>query len=433
MNERDFRTESIHAGQSAEGAGQTGARAPPIHQTTSYVFPDAESAAERYQLTGAGHLYSRVSNPTVQTLEKRLTSLCNGAGAVATDSGMAALDALTLVTASAGDNIVYATDTYGGTATYFETIAPRRGIEPRSVPTRECSAYEEAIDDSTAYIHVETIGNPSLVTPDFERLATVADAASVPLVVDNTFGTPALCRPIEYGADIVWHSTTKWIHGSGTTVGGAVIDGGSFDWAKAGYDELGAESPAYEDITFTEAFPEAPLAAAIRYRALRGLGNQQTPFDAWQTLQGIETLPLRVREHAQNAAIVADYLDDHPGVEWVSYPGLASHPTHETADQYLDGGYGGVVTFGLTGDGYTAGRRFCEAVELTSFLANIGDAKTVVVHPASTTHAQLSPSEQAAAGVKPELLRLSVGIEKPADILADLEAGIEAATGETGT
>jgi len=446
-------TRAVHAGQE-EPDPATGARAPPIHQTTSFVFPDAEEAAARYALEREGDLYSRISNPTVRTLEKRLASLEGGAGAVATDSGMAALDSITLVLARAGDNVVCSTDTYGGTTTYLSTTAERRGIEARFVPTTDYDAYEEQVDADTAYVHLETIGNPSLVTPDFERVAAIAHNHDVPLVVDNTFATPALCRPLEHGADVVWNSTTKWLHGSGTTVGGVVVDGGDFDWAAGGYDELAGENPAYDDVDFSERFSEAPLAAAVRLRALRTLGNQQTPFDAWQTLQGVETLSLRMRQHCENAEIVADYLADHDAVAWVAYPGLESHETHDNAARYLgDGaggddaagddedqatdagspaptdvdGYGGMIAFGLE-EGFEAGKRFCEEVELASFLANVGDAKTLVIHPASTTHAQLTAEEQREAGVSPDLLRLSVGIEDPTDILADIDAGIEAAT-----
>jgi len=421
-----FRTQSVHAGRSPEPGSR--AAAPPIHQTTSYLFEDAEMAAKQYALEHESYVYSRIANPTVERLETQLAELAGGTGAVATDSGMAALDALTLVLAKAGENVVCSTDTYGGTTAYLSETASRRGIEARFVPTLEYEAYEEAIDENTAYVHVETIGNPSLVTPEFERVAAIAHERDVPLVVDNTFATPALCRPLEHGADVVWHSTTKWLHGSGTTVGGVVIDGGEFDWAAGEYEEIAGENPAYDGVDFSRDFPDAPLAAAIRFRALRSLGNQQTPFDAWQTMQGIETLPLRVERHAENAAIVAEHLAEHDEVAWVTYPGLESHPTHETASRYLDGGYGGMVAFGLE-DGYEAGRRFCEETELAQFLANVGDARTLVIHPASTTHAQLSPEEQREAGVTPDLIRLSVGIEEPADILADIEAGIEAATG----
>jgi O-acetylhomoserine (thiol)-lyase len=440
-------TRAVHAGEEAPEPA-TGARVPPIHQTSSYVFPDADDAAARYALERGGHLYSRISNPTVEVLEERLASLEGGTGAVATDSGMAALDSLTLVLARAGDNVVCSTDTYGGTTTYLSTTAERRGIEARFVPTLDYDAYEEQIDEDTAYVHLETIGNPSLVTPDFERVAEIAHERDVPLVVDNTFATPAICRPLEHGADVVWNSTTKWLHGAGTTIGGVVVDGGDFDWAAGGYEELAGENPAYDGVDFSERFSEAPLAAAVRLRAVRSLGNQQTPFDAWQTLQGVETLSLRMRQHCENAAIVAEYLEEHDDVAWVAYPGLESHETHEEAARYLGDppdddtgygtevgsgagtnvdGYGGMIAFGLE-DGFEAGKRFCEEVELASFLANVGDAKTLVIHPASTTHAQLTPEEQREAGVSPDLIRLSVGIEDPADVLADLDAGIAAAT-----
>ncbi|WP_435359996.1 O-acetylhomoserine aminocarboxypropyltransferase/cysteine synthase family protein [Haloarchaeobius sp. DFWS5] len=424
-----FDTRTVHAGQEPDPA--TGARAPPLYQTTSYVFPDADDAAARYALDREDHVYSRISNPTVETLEKRLAALHDAPGAVATASGMAALDGLTFVLAEAGDNVVCSTDTYGGTTSYLSKAASRRGIEARFVETLDYEAYEEAVDENTAYVHVESIGNPSLVTADFERVADIAHEAGAPLVVDNTFATPALCHPIEHGADIVWESTTKWLHGSGTTVGGVVVDGGTFDWGAHAedYPEVGGENPAYQGVDFSTY--DAPVAAAVRYRALRALGNQQSPFDAWQTLQGLETLGLRMTRHCENATIVAEHLADHDEVAWVTYPGLADHPTHENASEYL-AGYGGMIAFGLE-DGFEAGKRFCENVEITSFLANIGDAKSLVIHPASTTHAQLSEEEQRAAGVRPDMLRFSVGIEDPADILRDVEAAIEAATTGSAT
>ncbi len=438
--ETDISTRSVHAGQERPDES-TGARAPPLHQTTSYVFEDADRAADLYALDAEDHIYSRMSNPTVETLEERLASLEGGTGAVATASGMAALDAATLVLAETGDNVVCSTDTYGGTTAYLSNTAARRGIEARFVDTLDYDAYAEAIDDDTAYVHVETIGNPSLVTPDFERVADVAHDRGVPLVVDNTFATPYLCRPLERGADVVWNSTTKWLHGSGTTVGGVLVEDGDFPWGEHGYEEVAGDNPAYHDTDFSRDFPDAPFTAAVRYRSLRSLGDQQSPFDAWQTLQGLESFPLRMDRHCENAAIVAEYLADHDDVAWVTYPGLADHETHDEASEYLDGGYGGMIAFGLDGGdaepsdrgsdsrgGYEAGKAFCENVELASFLANIGDAKTLVIHPASTTHGQLSPEEQRQAGVTTDLVRLSVGIEDPADILADIERGIESAT-----
>jgi O-acetylhomoserine (thiol)-lyase len=424
--ERGVATESVHAGEDPDPA--TGARAVPIHQTSSYVFEDADSAAELYALEREGDVYSRISNPTVRALEERITTLEGGTGAVATASGMAALDAAALLLTEPGDNVVAAADAYGGTTAYLSHTAGRRGVETRFVETLSYDGYREAIDDDTAFVHVETVANPSLVTPDFERLAAICEEHAVPLFVDNTFATPALCRPIEHGADLVWESTTKWLHGGGTTVGGALVDGGSFPWGEypERYPELGGENPAF-GVNFAERFGDRAFAMAARQRSVRSLGTLQSPFDAWSTLQGMETLPLRMDRHCENARVVAEYLADHPAVEWVTYPGLSDHPTHAAASEYLDG-YGGMVAFGLAG-GYDAGRRFCESVELASFLANVGDAKTLVIHPGSTTHAQLSPEEQREAGVTPDLVRLSVGIETPADLLADLDRAIDRATG----
>jgi O-acetylhomoserine (thiol)-lyase len=426
MSDDGFRTRSLHAGQTPDPG--TGALAPAIHQTTSYMFEDADRAADLYALEAEGHVYSRISNPTVGVLEDRLADLEGGVGAVATASGMAAIDSATTLLAEAGDNVVASADMYGGTSSYLTNTAPRRGTETRVVDTLDYEAYAEAIDEDTAYVHVETVANPSLKTPDFERVAEVAHDHAVPLVVDNTFGTPALCRPIEHGADVVWESTTKWIHGSGTTVGGILVDGGTFPWAHpdADYPEMAGENPAF-GVDFSERFGERAFAQAARHRAVRPLGNQQSPFDAWQTIQGLETLPLRMERHCENARAVAEFLRDHPAVGWVLYPGFEDHPTHDNAAEYLDGGFGGMVTFGLA-DGFAASKRLCEEVELASFLANIGDAKTLIIHPASTTHAQLSEDEQRAAGVEPEMLRLSVGIEDADDVIDDLDRGIARAT-----
>jgi O-acetylhomoserine (thiol)-lyase len=420
---RGFETRSLHAGQAPDPA--TGSRAPPLYQTTSYVFEDADTAADLYALEAEGNVYSRISNPTVEVLEDRLADLESGVAAVATASGMAALDAATTVLAGVGDNVVAAADTYGGTRSYLAHTAGGRGVEARFVDTLDYEGYEEAIDSDTAYVHLETIGNPSLVTPDFETVADIAHENGAPLFVDNTFATPHLCRPLEHGADLVWESTTKWVHGSGTTVGGVLVAGGSFPWAEHAekYPEIATENPAFQGVNFSERFGEEAFARVARHRGVRTLGNQQAPFDAWQTIQGLETLPLRMERHCENAAVVAEYLDDHPDVAWVTYPGLEAHPTHEEATEYLDGGYGGMIAFGLDG-GYEASRQFCEGVELASFLANIGDAKTLVIHPASTTHAQLSEAEQRESGVRPDMVRLSVGIEDPADIVADIEGAL---------
>jgi len=422
-DEYEFGTRCVHSGIAPDPA--TGARAPPLYQTTSYVFDDAAHAASLYALEDDGDVYSRISNPTVAALERRLADLEGGTGALATASGMAALDSATLVLAEAGDNIVSASSIYGGTHAYLTHTAARRGIEARFVPTLEYDEYESAIDENTAYVHIETIGNPSLVTADIERVGEIAHASGVPLFVDNTFATPALCRPLERGADLVWESTTKWLHGSGTTVGGALVDGGTFPWGE--YPEKFAEiceNAAFGGLDFTERFGDRGFVEAARQRGVRSLGGAQSPFDAWQTLQGLETLHLRMERHSENALAVAEFLEGHPAVAWVAYPGLESHETHANANRYLEGGYGGMIAVGLEG-GYEAGKRLCEGTELASFLANVGDAKTLVIHPASTTHAQMTESEQRASGVTPDLVRLSVGIEDPRDIVADIQSVLE--------
>ncbi|MFT4922280.1 MAG: O-acetylhomoserine (thiol)-lyase, partial [Haloarculaceae archaeon] len=374
-------------------------------------------------------VYSRLMNPTNAALEERIASLEGGVGAVATASGMAALDVTTFLLASAGDNIVTSSALYGGTYTYLTHSVERRGVSTRFVDPLDYEGYAEAIDEDTAYVHLETIGNPALVTPDIQRIADIAHDHGVPLFVDNTFATPYLCRPLEHGADLIWESTTKWLTGNGTTVGGVVVDGGSFPWAEHAekYPEIAQDNPAYHGINFAERFGDAAFTFAAITRGLRDLGDQQSPFDAWNTLQQTESLPLRMDRHCENAAVVAEYLDDHDDIAWVNYPGLEGHETHEEASEYLDGGYGGMLTFGLEA-GYEAARATVEEADLASLVANVGDAKTLVIHPASTTHQQLTEEEQQAAGVTPDMVRLSVGIEDPADIVADLEVAIEAAT-----
>ena len=421
-----FGTRCVHAGQRPDP--ETGAVAPPLYQTSSYAFGSADRAADLYAMEEEGNIYSRFDNPTVRMLEARLADLESGVDAVATGSGMAALDATTLVLAEAGDNIVSASSIYGGTHSYLTKTASRRGIEARFVDTLDYDAYAEAIDENTAYVHIETIGNPSLVTPDIQKVADVAHEQDTPLFVDNTFATPYLCRPLEHGADLVWESTTKWIHGSGTTIGGIIVDGGTFPWSDHAekYPEIGGENPAFGK-NFTEAFGDRAFSVAARQRGVRSLGDGQAPFDAWETLQGTETLAVRMERHCENATRVAEWLGDHEDVAWVTYPGLESHETHDNAAQYLDGGYGGMIAFGLEG-GFEAGKTLCEETELAQFIANIGDAKTLVIHPASTTHAQLTEAEQRESGVTPDLIRLSVGIEDAKDIIADLQTGIEAAT-----
>jgi len=435
MTDDDIYTDALHAGQQPDPA--TGSRAPPIYQTTSYVFEDDEHAAELFALedepmayaaayTGK-NIYSRIMNPTTMMLENRLAKLEGGIGSITTASGMASLDLATFLLAEAGDNIVSASALYGGTYTYLTHTADRRGIETRFVDTLDYEAYEEAIDEETAYVHAETIGNPALVTPDLERLGEIADDHGVPLFIDNTFATPYLCNPFEHGANLIWHSTTKWIHGSGSTIGGALVDGGNFEWGDSDYPEIAADNPAYHGVNFAEKFGEAAFTFAARARGLRDLGNQQSPFDGWVTMQKLESLPMRMQRHCDNAMAVAEYLEDHPAVAWINYPGLESHETHDNATEYLDNGYGGMITFGLA-NGYEGGRQICREVELASLLANVGDAKTLIIHPASTTHQQLTEDEQKASGTTPDMVRLSVGLEATDDIIADLDQAIDAAT-----
>ncbi|WP_222919855.1 O-acetylhomoserine aminocarboxypropyltransferase/cysteine synthase family protein [Natrinema sp. SYSU A 869] len=434
-----FATNSVHAGQEPDPT--TGARAPPLYQTTSYQFEDTEHAAALFGLEEAGNIYSRIMNPTNAMLEERIATLEGGVDALATSSGMAAFDLATFILAEVGDNIVSSSSLYGGTYTYLTHTVEKRGIETKFVDTLEYDAYEEAIDDDTAFVHLETIGNPALVTPDIERIADIAHDHDVPLFVDNTFATPYLCRPLEHGADLVWNSTTKWIHGAGSTVGGVLVDGGSFPWEEGNYPEITEPNPAYHGVNFRETFGDMAFSVVARTRGLRDLGNQQAPFDAWVTLQKLESLPLRMEKHCDNAMVVAEYLEDHSNVSWVNYPGLESHETHENATEYLDGGYGGMITFGLEGadgsdtdpsaretssrTGYDAAETVCNEVDLTSLLANVGDAKTLIIHPASTTHQQLTEEEKLAGGVTDDLVRLSVGIEDVDDVIADLDQAIE--------
>ncbi len=422
-------TLAVHAAQeSADPA--TNARAVPIYATTSYVFDNAEHAADLFALRTFGNIYSRIMNPTNDVFEKRVAALERGVAAVATASGQAAQTLAILNLAQAGDNVVASTALYGGTVALFAHTLPRLGIRTKFVDIHNLDEVRAAIDERTRAVYVETLGNPRLDVPDFRALADVAHANGLPLVVDNTFATPILCRPIEHGADIVLHSATKWIGGHGTAIGGIVVDGGTFDWGHAGrfrafYQE---PDPAYHGLTFGQAFGNvggANIAFAIRLRValLRDIGAALSPFHSFLFLQGLETLPLRMERHCRNALQVAEFLADHPLVTWVSYPGLATHPTHARAKRYLAGGFGGVLTFGVRG-GADAARRVASHTKLFSLLANVGDAKSLIIHPWTTTHEQLSDAERAAAGVTADLVRLSVGIEDVEDLLRDLDQAL---------
>lgn len=416
-----FDTRALHAGHVPDA--ETGARAVPIWQTTSYVFQDTDHAARLFALEEFGNIYTRIMNPTTDVLEKRVAALEGGAAGLAFSSGMAAISATLLTLAGQGDEIVSTTRLYGGTVTLFTATLPRMGINVRLVDSDDAEAFAEAITDRTKAVFVETIGNPKLTVPDLAPIAEAAHARDVPLVVDNTTASPALCRPIEHGADIVVHSLTKYLGGHGNSIGGLVVDSGRFPWDSGRFPDFVEPDPSYHGLKFYETFGEIAFAVRARTRMLRDLGGCLSPTNAFLVIQGVETLSLRMARHSENALAVANFLADHDGVTWVLYPGLEDHPAYERAVKYLPDGQSGLVGFGIKG-GAEAGRRFIDALDLFSHLANIGDARSLAIHPASTTHQQLSEEEQAAAGVKPDFVRLSVGIETIDDVLADLDQAL---------
>jgi O-acetylhomoserine (thiol)-lyase len=421
-------TLAVHAGQTPDPT--TGACAVPIYQTASYVFQDAAHAGRLFGLQEFGNIYTRIMNPTNDVFEKRVAALEGGAAGLATASGMAA-ETLALTTlASAGDEMISTTSLYGGTYTLLRYTFQRLGITVRFVDADDFVGLRALINDKTRAIYTETLGNPKLDVADIEKLAAIAHEHGLPLVIDNTAASPALVRPIEWGADIVINSATKFLGGHGTTIGGVIVDAGKFDWAASGrFKNFTEPDPSYHGLSYTEAFGPLAFILKARVQGLRDTGAALSPHSAFLLLQGIETLHLRLERHSENALAVARHLEQHPGVEWVNYPGLESSPYYKRALKYLPSGRGGLVTFGIKG-GYEAGRKLIDALKLFSLLANIGDAKSLVIHPASTTHQQLSVEEQADAGVTPELVRLSVGIEDIRDILADLDQAIEAANGQ---
>ena len=425
---RGLGTRAVHAGQETPDPA-TGARAVPIYASTSYVFDSPEHAAELFGLRQFGNIYTRIMNPTNDVFERRVAALEGGVAAVATASGQAAQTLTLLNLASAGDSIVASSSLYGGTWALLRHTLPRLGITTRFVSGGPAAA-EAAIDDTTRALYLETIGNPALDVPDFEAWAAVAHRHGIPLVVDNTFATPIHCRPLEHGADIVIHSATKWIGGHGTSIGGVVVDGGRFDWGKAERFRAHFQDPdpSYHGLRFAETFGDIAFAIRLRTVLLRDVGPALSPFNAFQFLQGLETLHLRMARHSENALRVARFLEGHPAVEWVRYPGLPSHPTHAQAARYLEGGFGGVLTFGVRG-GEAGARGVIDATQLFSLLANVGDAKSLVIHPWSTTHEQLTEEERRTAGVTPELIRLSVGIEDGEDLVADLDQALQGAIG----
>ncbi|WP_409302545.1 O-acetylhomoserine aminocarboxypropyltransferase/cysteine synthase family protein [Peribacillus sp. SCS-155] len=422
-----FETLSVHGGLQADPV--TGARALPIYPSNAFLFKDTEHAANLFGLKEEGYIYTRIHNPTVTVFEERVALLEGGIGALAVSSGMAAITLAILNLASAGDEIVSASTLYGGTYNLFANTLPRYGIKVHFVDAADPENFRRAITPKTKAIFGETIGNPSLQVLDIETVASIAHDAGIPLIVDNTFATPYLCRPIDFGADIIVHSATKWLLGNGTTLGGIIVDAGKFDWNSPKFPSFIEPDPSYDNLVYSEALGSAAYIAKARVQLLRDLGPSLSPHSAFQFTLGLETLHVRMKEHIANTKKVVEYLEAHPAVNWISYPGNADHPDKGLADKYLPKGAGAVVTFGISG-GREAGAKLINAVKLWSHVANVGDAKSLIIHPASTTHQQLGAEDLAKSGVTEELVRLSVGIENVEDLIDDLEQAIENASGK---
>jgi O-acetylhomoserine (thiol)-lyase len=425
-----FRTRALHAGGQPDAA--TGARAVPIYQTTSFVFEDTADAADLFALQKFGTIYTRIANPTTSAFEERMASLEGGIGSVATASGQAAEFLTVTALAGAGDHIVAAANLYGGTYTQFDVTLRRLGIETTFVPAATPESMAAAVTDRTKLLYVETIGNPNGAIADIEPLADAAHAAGIPLVVDNTFATPWLCRPMDWGADIVLHSATKFLGGHGTTIGGVMVEAGRFDWSATDrFPHMVEPVASYNGLRWWDNFAEYAFCTKVRAEQLRDIGACLSPFNAFLLLQGIETLPFRMDAHVANAQAVASWLAEHPQVAWINYAGLPDSPYHELAATYLPKGPGAIFTFGVQG-GRAAGARFIESLEMISHLANVGDARTLVIHPASTTHQQLSEEDLQRSGVTADMVRLSVGLEDLDDILWDLDQALAAAAKDAG-
>ena len=414
-------TQALHAGQTPDPV--TGSRAVPIYQTSSYVFQNTDHAARLFALTEAGNIYTRLQNPTTDVLEKRIAALEGGVGALATSSGMAAIFLAIHSLASAGDHLVASASLYGGTDTLFRHTFPRLGIEVTFLEAIDARAVTAAIRPNTRAVYLETIGNPKGDVPDLSAIARAAHRAGVPVIVDNTFA-PLLCRPLAHGADIVVLSCTKWLGGHGTSIGGVIVDGGRFDWTNGRFPVLSEPDDGYHGIVYARQFGPAAFITRCRVDGMRNIGLCPSPFNSFLLLQGVETLPLRMPRHCANALALARWLRRHPKVEWVSYTGLPDHPAHRLARRYLAGGFGAVFGFGVKG-GRRAGARFINAVRLCSHLANVGDAKTLVLHPASTTHQQLTEAQQRAAGLNPAFIRVAVGLEHIDDLKADFDQALK--------
>jgi O-acetylhomoserine (thiol)-lyase len=419
-----FDTLAVHAGQRVDPV--TGARAVPIYQTAAYVFEDAQHAADLFDLNRFGNIYTRIMNPTTAVFEERVASLEGGVGALATASGLAAQAVAITTLLEAGDEIVASTHLYGGSHNQLAITLAKFGITTRFVPPDDLDAWRAAITPATRLLYAETIGNPGLDVLDIRAVADVADEAGLPLLIDNTFATPYLCRPFEHGAHLVCHSATKWIGGHGTTIGGVLVDGGRYDWTAGRFPGLVEPSPGYRGMRFAETFGNFAFIMKARVETMRDLGPAMAPFNAFLLLQGLETLSLRMDRHVANAREVVALLTSHPGVAWVNYPELPGSPSRDLAARYLPAGAGSMVTFGIRG-GRAAGERFIAACELCSHLANVGDAKTLVIHPATTTHRRLDEAALAASGVTEDMIRVSVGIETAADILHDIDRALTAA------
>jgi O-acetylhomoserine (thiol)-lyase len=429
MTTQNYRlgTLALHAGQKPDPT--TGARAVPIYQTTSYVFRDSDHAADLFALKELGNIYTRIMNPTTDVLEQRIAAIEGGTGALAVASGSAAITYALLAITQPGDEIVSGNNLYGGTYELLNYTFPKLGRKAVFVDSADPDAFRKAVNARTRAIYIESVGNPKLDIPDFRVIADIAHAAGVPLVVDNTTAV-GLVRPIEHGADIVVHSATKFIGGHGTSIGGSIVDSGKFAWNNGKFPELTEPDPSYHGLKYWDTFSDFPglgnvaFIFKVRLQLLRDTGAAISPFNSFLLIQGLETLHLRIPRHSENASRVAEYLSVHPKVSWVNYPGLPNHPSHELASRYLKGGYGALMGFGVKG-GAEAGKRFIDQLKLFSHLANIGDSKSLVIHPATTTHQQLTPEEQIATGVTPDYIRLSIGIEDIADIIADLEQALE--------
>ncbi len=427
---KNYRIEtlSVHGGLNADPL--TGARAVPIYQNNAYQFKSTEHAANLFGLKEAGYIYTRIGNPTVAVFEERVSLLEGGIGALATASGMAAITLAVLNIAEAGDEIVAASTLYGGTYNLFAVTFPKYGINVKFVDPIDPENFRKAITDKTKAVFAETLGNPALNVLDIEKVANIAHEAGVPLLIDNTFATPYLCRPIEFGADIVIHSATKWLLGNGTTMGGVIVDGGKFDWNSPKFPGFTEPDASYHDIVYSRDIGAAAFIIKARVQLMRDLGPALSPQSAFQFTLGLETLHVRMKEHVANAKKVVDYLVKHPAVAWVTYPGHESHPDYELAKKYLPKGAGSMVIFGIKG-GREAGAKLIDSIQLWAHVANVGDSRSLIIHPASTTHQQLDEEGLKASGVSEDLIRLSIGIENVDDIIEELEAAIKAATGLT--